>query len=808
MSEEPRYSMNDALRAWLLSSSLNFTLFFFKALYKRDYVIGQHHIRIAEALDRVMRGETTRLMINMPPRYGKAISTDTPMLTTKGWKKAGEIKEGEKLFDADGKETIVLGRYPQGETENYRVRFTDGSSLITCGEHLWAVKSRDDIKRGNGWRTKKTKDLIASVKCSDGHLNWQIPSTNQLQTQGRQLPIDPYLLGCWLGDGSSSKAEITTMDKEIVEAFSTKYELSVRSHQNSGKAITYGIKSFFITRLKEAGLLKNKHIPENYILSSPEQRLALLQGLMDTDGTCNRKNSQTSLCLTNDRLRSDARTLAESLGMFVTEYKKSLFIRSQQCPFRLTRKAELWKPAGNKHHVRRYISSIETAGKGETICFTVDNELHLYLAGKDLIATHNTELAVKGFVANGLARNPRAQFIHLSYSDGLARSNSAGVQDIVRTAEYQRLFAGTMPNSVNTHKWSTKAGGGLYAVSSAGQVTGFGAGLVDEEHRENEIDAEMTALEQRTSADTFGGAIIIDDPIKPDDARSDLVREKVNQKFETTIRNRVNSRNTPIVIIMQRLDENDLCGYLQKLEPDQWEVLSLPAISKDSNGNEQPLWPFKHTLEELKEMRTKNGWVFETQYMQNPRPLEGLMYERQFKTYDTIPATRRATRKNYTDTADEGKDYHCSIDYVETEIGNFILDVLFTQKPMEFTETKQAEMMTKDRIDVAIIESNNGGRSFARNVEAQMRLMLNNHTRVSWFHQSQNKNVRIFTRSNEVQNLTYMPNGWEKMWPEFHRAITNYMKAGNNAHDDAPDALTGTIEKRQSDRRQSAADFF
>lgn len=421
-----------------------------------------------------------------------------------------------------------------------------------------------------------------------------------------------------------------------------------------------------------------------------------------------------------------------------------------------------------------------------------------------------TEQAVKGFIAAGLAMNPKAKFIHLSYSDALARDNSRGVQEIVRSEAYQRLFKGTMPNSLNTQRWRTAAGGGLYAVSSSGQVTGFGAGLVDEEEQRqgDEIATEVQELERAWGDSTFGGAIIIDDPIKPDDARSDLIREKVNQKFETTIRNRVNSRRTPIVIIMQRLDEHDLCGYLQQLEPDQWEVLSLPAIQTDGEGNEAALWPFKHTLEELHTLREKNSWVFETQYMQNPKPLEGLMYEQGFKTYEAVPATRKHTRKNYTDTADEGKDYHCSIDYIETEIGNFILDVLFTQKPMEYTEVKQAEMMTRDQVDIATIESNNGGRSFARNVEAQLRMMSNNHTRVRWFHQGLNKNVRIFTRSSEVQNLTYMPKGWEQRWPDFHRQLTTYMKIGTNAHDDAPDALTGTIEKRDDINKQSAAGYF
>ena len=424
-----------------------------------------------------------------------------------------------------------------------------------------------------------------------------------------------------------------------------------------------------------------------------------------------------------------------------------------------------------------------------------------------------TEQAIKNFIAAGFALNPRAKFIHLSYSDDLARDNSRGVQEIMRTPEYQRLFGeDTKPETISTRKWNTKAGGGLYAISSAGQVTGFGAGLVDEE--EKEMAAELESMEQENQDSQeqevkFGGAIVIDDPIKPDDARSDQIREKVNQKFETTIRNRVNSRNTPIIIIMQRLDLNDLCGYLQKLEPDEWEVIKLPCIYNDPDtGEEKALWPFKHTLEELHSLREKNSFVFETQYMQNPQPLEGLMYDRPFRTYQTIPFYRTNKRKNYTDTADEGKDYHCSIDYVEADSGNYILDILFTQKPMEYTEQKQAEMMTRDEIEVSNIESNNGGCGFARNVERNMREMGNARTRVVWFHQSQNKNVRIFTQSNEVMNLTFFPEDWQQRWPEFARAILQYMKTGQNAHDDAPDALTGTVEKRSKQKGGSAAGYF
>lgn len=407
-----------------------------------------------------------------------------------------------------------------------------------------------------------------------------------------------------------------------------------------------------------------------------------------------------------------------------------------------------------------------------------------------------TELAVKNFIAEGLAINPKAKFIHLSYSDDLARDNSRGVQEILRDESYRRLFPGTKPTSVNTRKWFTTAGGGLYAVSSAGQVTGFGAGLVDEEEpSEAEIAAEVEELACINDG-TFGGAIVIDDPIKPDDARSETVREKVNQKFETTIRNRVNSRKTPIIIIMQRLDEEDLCGYLMRLKPDEWEVLSLPVIETNEQGEEIPLWEFKHTLEELHDLREKNAFVFDTQYMQNPKPLAGLMYERGFTTYSTVPVTRKHKVKAYIDTADTGKDYLCCIIYVETEIGNFILDVYYTQAPMETTESETARRLTRFAVEECVVESNNGGRGFGRKVQGNCRILGNNKTSFTFFAQTQNKDVRIFSHSNEVQNLCFMPERWNVLFPQFYKAITQYKKEGGNAHDDAPDALTGTVEKR------------
>lgn len=415
-----------------------------------------------------------------------------------------------------------------------------------------------------------------------------------------------------------------------------------------------------------------------------------------------------------------------------------------------------------------------------------------------------TQIAVKSFIEYGLCLNPSARFLHLSYSDDLVMDSSREIRETLQMVEMQQLFGVNIVDK-NNKKWHTDKGGGLYAVSTGGQVTGFGAGRTDfGEDVNKEIDNFIPFFDSK-----FSGAIVIDDPIKPEDALSDNLREKVNQRFETTIRNRVNSRNTPIIIIMQRLHEHDLCGYLMEQEPEQWKVLSIPVINYNQQGNPYALWPEKHTLEELREMERVNPFVFETQYMQNPTPLQGLMY-REFKTYDEIPRVPDAKRKlcNYTDTADTGADYLCSICYEELPEGNFVTDVLYTKKPMEYTEQATAKMLSKHKIEYCYIESNNGGRGFRRNVERICREYGNTKTYFSDFTQTKNKQVRIFTHSNDVNNMTYFPKDWERRWPEFANAVKSYRKEGRNVHDDAPDTLTGMFEKRGSGRILTDADIL
>ena len=220
-----------------------------------------------------------------------------------------------------------------------------------------------------------------------------------------------------------------------------------------------------------------------------------------------------------------------------------------------------------------------------------------------------TELAVKNFIGWGLANNPQAKYIHLSYSNELALDNSSQAKEYMQSEAYQRLWQMNLKKDAQgKQKWFTEYGGGVYATASGGGITGFGAGLSE------------TIEDKDNPFKSFGGAIIIDDPLKPDDAFSDVKRNAVNNRYNNTIRSRVNNRDTPIIVIMQRLHEDDLSGYLLSGgSGEEWTHLNLPALDE----NNKPLWEDKHNFAELEQIRQADNYTFAGQYMQTPAPDEG-----------------------------------------------------------------------------------------------------------------------------------------------------------------------------------------
>ena len=212
-----------------------------------------------------------------------------------------------------------------------------------------------------------------------------------------------------------------------------------------------------------------------------------------------------------------------------------------------------------------------------------------------------TESLVKCFIAYGLAINPASKFIHLSYSSDLALDNSSQSKEYVESEAFQKFWKMKLKKDAQgKQKWFNESGGGVYATASGGAITGFGAGVANSK--------------------IFSGAIIIDDPLKPDDANSEVKRSSVNERYNSTIRSRVNDRDTPIIVIMQRLHEEDLSGFLLNGgSGEEWEHLCLPALDENNN----PLWKEKHSFEELEQIRQANRYNFSGQYMQIPSPAEG-----------------------------------------------------------------------------------------------------------------------------------------------------------------------------------------
>jgi len=392
-----------------------------------------------------------------------------------------------------------------------------------------------------------------------------------------------------------------------------------------------------------------------------------------------------------------------------------------------------------------------------------------------------TELAVKNFIAQGLAINPSSRFIHLSYSDDLALDNSEEVKDIVKSEEYQRLFPNVKikQGSDSKKKWYTSENGGVYATSTKGQVTGFGAGRVDDD-----FDPDFIP-----ESNVFSGALIIDDPIKPEDADSDTIRDRINERFDSTIKNRVNSRNTPIIIIMQRLHEQDLCGYLIDRNAIEWEVLRLPCIKEDGSA----LWEFKHTLDELAQMRADNETVFERQYQQNPMPTKGVLFPkselRHFKPSEAL-AKSFVSSIGYADIADEGTDYtSCPIG---RNVGQdiYITTVLFNNANSDVTIPLMANKLKSENANYVRVESNSMGAMYGRTLQKELSVC-----RVLSATATVNKHTRILMDAGFIKKYCVFlaPEHQDTEYQAFMKQLNGYLQGGGAKHDDAPDSLSGLV---------------
>ena len=417
-----------------------------------------------------------------------------------------------------------------------------------------------------------------------------------------------------------------------------------------------------------------------------------------------------------------------------------------------------------------------------------------------------SEGATRRLPAFVLGQDPDKRIAIVSYNAIKARKFNRELQRIMDDDHYYELFPQTL---------------------LAGQASYQEQGRRSRNYARNSDECEIVGYQGSFKTIGVGGSLtgepvdmlIMDDLYKDaSSAWSPVIRQNVADWYDTVASTRLHNDSQQL-LVFTRWHMEDLAGRLLEQEgvydpienPQGWLLVSFPAIQnrppseQDPRAEGEPLWLERHSLEKLLEIKGRSPTVFESLYQQNPQPSQGLMYE-EFTCYTDLPS--RSYSVAYIDAADSGADYLCALFYKEAEDGNYITDVLYTKDPMEVTETTLTYMLQQHQVERCHIESNNGGNLFVSNHQQRSWDTGNRLTRFNPFHQNQNKTARIFAASASVQKLIKMPLDWKKRFPKFARDLTGYLRVGTNAHDDAPDALTGSIECRQPPKRVSVAEMF
>jgi phosphate starvation-inducible PhoH-like protein len=400
--------------------------------YLRPLYDALHDMIDPDSIPKLMAAGTIEIA---PLAYmrGRAISVDSPVLTPDGFRPIGALAVGDLVIGSNGEPTPVLGVYPQGEKDMYRLTTQDGASVLCSGDHLWSVTTRDDRRRGKPFRVLQTRDMIGNLRANHYH-RYELPMHSAPVCFPHQpVPMDPYALGLLLGDGcltGSTTPSFATADVELA------WELQrllpgnqVRPRQGPNYLLSGLTAPWLSTALVENPLTEaarqlglygtrstTKFVPESYLYNSANVRLAVLQGLLDTDGgpvTQRGRTCQVQYTTVSPQLRDDVIFLVRSLGgVAYTRVRPALgraphLVKGRPVhhrhdahiidirlpegiePFRLTRKREKYLAEGGGGRPMRFIESIEPAGTAEAVCISVAAADSLYTT-EDFLLTHNT----------------------------------------------------------------------------------------------------------------------------------------------------------------------------------------------------------------------------------------------------------------------------------------------------------------------------------------------------------------------------------------------------------------------------------
>ena len=395
---------------------------------------------------------------------------------------------------------------------------------------------------------------------------------------------------------------------------------------------------------------------------------------------------------------------------------------------------------------------------------------------------HGKSLTAQLFTAWLFGINPKNKVMTASYNETLSATFAQTVRNLIQTEKvdnenivYSDIFPKTKVKygEASAQMWALDGSTmkNYLATSPKATATGFGAHF-----------------------------LIVDDLIKNDEeAYNETSLDKQWGWFNNTFLSRTENP-WKVIIIMTRWAEGDLAGRILKNFTDDVEHITYKAVQDDGSMLCDDVLSAEDYKAKTREM---NLDIVEANYNQKPIDIGGRLYS-EFIEWEKRPEGKIY---NYTDTADTGSDFLCSINYIEHDKEAYITDLVFTDEPMEVTEEKVADLLFNGNTNEAVIESNNGGRGFARNVERLLtEKYQTNRTHITTRPQTQNKESRILASSSWVQNHVIMPPNWKKRYPEFFKQVMSYQRKGRNAHDDAVDVLAAIYEAITSERKPEVID--
>lgn len=591
---------------------------------KPDFVPTRFHIYLAEKFQQIYEDTKNKIdrryIIACPPQLGKLLAHSTPVLTTKGWTTHGKLKIGDYVFGRDGKPKKVMALSEEDFTD-FDIGFTDGEIIKCHSKHEWLVTDRK-VLRGHekvieaGVLYNENLSAEGGIGKRGNRYRFQIDENIPVSFSKKKLPLHPYILGAWLGDGKSSGCTICAgaEDIEVIE----KVKSLGFSVSSSWKQKNTGVNYFYFKGLqgllRKLNLINNKHIPEQYLIASTEQRLELLAGLIDTDGTVYHKNGRVTFANINANLIEQVRKLVLSLGWRVTITKiepclSTSGIQGRKPCYQLSFNPDIQIPLViprkklvniNPLKRRRAIKSIKKTLSPELgRCIQVEGGI--YLAGRTLIPTHNSTITTQLFPAWVLGKQ-NWPVICASYSADLAERNSLFCRDIVSSDTYKVIFPSVRLNPDSTSKsyWQTNRGGSYRAVGTLGGLTGY------------------------------SGRLLLGDDLLASQAEADsaTISDGVWSWFKTVFYTRKQSKSA-MVLIATRWSLNDPTGRLldQQVQYeemglpegsyDKWDYLSFPAIAdQDEDFGDgwtrkagEVICPERFTLEDM--IKTRNSLISE-----------------------------------------------------------------------------------------------------------------------------------------------------------------------------------------------------